>query len=331
MLRANHLIGVLMLAVLVAVASTAAFARPQENTTRAKKFEVGLIGDFPYAPEQQTEAQNLFDELNGERLAFVTHDGDIKSGSTACTDDVYEREYRRFEASENPFVYTPGDNEWTDCHRLPNPSPEEADPLNRLALLRRTFFSDGYSLGRKEIPLQRQSEAYPENARWRYGGVTFATLHVVGSNNNRPTTATPTIGNEEEWRARNSANIAWLKKTFGAAERQDSTAVMLVIQANIFEEDTQEPSGFAEFRDTLRRESIAFGKPVVLVHGDSHYFRIDKPLYAEEGDEGSRILNFTRVETFGDQDVHWVRATVDTRDPEVFSFQPEIVEENVTP
>ncbi len=106
---------------------------------------------------------------------------------------------------------------------------------------------------------------------------------------------------------------------------------MLVIQANIFEEDIAEPSGFTEFREALRQETIAFGKPVVLVHGDSHYFRIDKPLYAEEGSEDNRVLNFTRVETFGDADVHWVRATVDTRDDEVFSFEPEIVEENAAP
>ena len=326
-MRINRLLIFLLLAMLVAGAATAALARPQESSV--KRFEIGMIGDFPYAPDQQVQAQNLLDELNGEKLAFVTHDGDIKSGSTACTDDVYEREYRRFESSENPLVYTPGDNEWTDCHRPPNPSPEEADPLDRLALVRQTFFSDGYSLGRKEIPLQRQSEAYPENARWSYGDVTFATLHVVGSNNNRPQAANPTVGNEEEWRARNEANIAWLKETFDAAEREGSAAVMLVIQANIFEADTAQPSGFAEFRNALRRETIAFGKPVILVHGDSHYFRIDKPLYAEEGSDENRVLNFTRVETFGEKDVHWVRATVDTSDHEVFSFQPEIVEENM--
>jgi hypothetical protein len=56
----------------------------------------------------------------------------------------------------------------------------------------------------------------------------------------------------------------------------------------------------------------------VLVHGDSHNFRIDKPLYAEEGEEDSLILDFTRVETFGEHDVDWVRALVDTQNPEVF-------------
>jgi hypothetical protein len=331
----NLLWVVLVGAVLIAAMSTAALAEPEEKPAKKnelKQYEIGLIGDFPYDPAQQQQAHNLFEELNSEDLAFIAHAGDIKSGKTACTDDVYWREFRRFESSRNPLVYTPGDNEWTDCHHPPNPSPEEADPLDRLSHLRETFFSDGASLGREEMPLQRQSEEYPENARWSVGGargVTFATVHVVGSNNNRPTTENPTVGDEEEWRARNEANIAWLEQTFWEAERRDSEAVMVVIQANIFEGDDAVPSGFAEFKEVLRRETIAFGNPVVLVHGDSHYFRVDKPLYTEEGGEARRVLNFTRVETFGGKDVHWVRATVDIRDEDLFSFDPEIVEENL--
>ncbi|HKH12914.1 MAG TPA: metallophosphoesterase family protein [Rubrobacter sp.] len=289
---------------------------------------MALIGDIPYNTLQEEQTARLFAELDRERLAFIAHDGDIKSGSSACTDDVYQRELRRFEASKNPLVYTPGDNEWTDCHRPPNPTPEEADPLNRLAYLRGVFFSDDESLGRKEIPVKRQSDDYPENARWERGGVTFATLHLVGSNNNRPTTLPDgsVVGDEEEYRARNAANLEWLADTFDEARKNDSPAVMLVMQANPFEEDTAQPSGFADFKRALEEEVVAFGKPVVLVHGDSHMFRIDKPVISER-----RPLNFTRVETFGSPDVHWVRATVDPRDEEVFSFEPEIVQENVAP
>jgi hypothetical protein len=319
---------------LVAASAVVAVAEPPERGADGKgksRFDIALIGDFPYAPGQEEQADNLLDELNGEKLAFVGHVGDIKSGSSACTDDVYAREFERFESSGNPFFYTPGDNEWTDCHRPPNPSPEEADPLNRLALVRSTFFTDDESLGERTLPLRQQSEEYPENARWGYGGITFATLHVVGSNNNRPTADNPSIGNEGEWRARNEANMEWLREVFEEAERRDSAAVVLLIQANIFEEDTNEPSGFAEFREALKHETIAFEKPILLVHGDSHYFRVDKPLLAEEGDEDTRVMNFTRAETYGDADVHWIRASVDTRDPEVFTFQPEVVEENVAP
>lgn len=239
---------------------------------------------------------------------------------------MYQRELRRFENPRNPLVYTPGDNEWTDCHLPPNPTPEEADPLNRLEYLRGVFYADGESLGRKRIDLQRQSEEYPENARWERGGVTFATLHVVGSNNNRPTAANPAIGDEAEYEARNAANPEWLAETFDGARESGSPAVMVVIQANPFEEDTAEPSGFSDFKAALEEETVAFGKPVVLVHGDSHTFRIDKPVISS-----SRPMNFTRVETFGSPDVNWVRATVNPRDEEVFSFEPEIIEENVAP
>lgn len=326
-MRTSYPIAVLMLVLVAAFTSTAAFAEPKEKSG-SREFEIGLIGDIPYNALQEEQTARLFQELDSEKLAFIAHDGDIKSGSSACTDDVYQREFRRFEGSDNPLVYTPGDNEWTDCHRPPNPTPEEADPLNRLALVRATFFADNGSLGEREIALQRQSAEYPENARWSRGGVTFATLHVVGSNNNRPTTLPDgtVVGNEAEYEARNAANISWMRETFDAAKANGSPGVMLVIQANPFEEDTATPSGFTEFKVALEEEVTAFDGPVVLVHGDSHTFRIDKPVISE-----TRPLNFTRVETFGSPDVHWVRATVDPRDEKVFSFEPEIVEENVAP
>jgi hypothetical protein len=69
-----------------------------------------------------------------------------------------------------------------------------------------------------------------------------------------------------------------------------------------------------------------FGKPVVLVHGDSHYFRLDKPLVDARN---QRVMNFTRVETFGPPDMHWVRATVDSSDPNLFRFEPVVVKANV--
>lgn len=324
-MRRRYVTLALVLASLVALCATAALARP-DKAPAARGYDVALIGDIPYNALQEQQTARLFEELDDEKLAFIAHDGDIKSGSSACTDDVYQKELRRFEDSRNPLVYTPGDNEWTDCHRPPNPSPEEADPLNRLALVRETFFAADESLGRKAMPLERQSAEYPENARWSRGGVTFATLHVVGSNNNRPTAANPAIGNEAEYEARDAANIAWMRETFEEGKASGSPAVMLVIQANPFEEDTNQPSGFTAFKAALEEETVAFGKPVVLVHGDSHTFRIDKPVISER-----RPLNFTRVETFGSPDVHWVRATVDPRDDEVFSFEPEIIEENVTP
>jgi len=70
---------------------------------------------------------------------------------------------------------------------------------------------------------------------------------------------------------------------------------------------------------------------VAYVHGDSHYFRIDKPF---QDAQGRRLENFTRVETFGDNagngtnDVQWLKVTVDPRSREVFSYEAQIVPGN---
>ncbi len=65
---------------------------------------------------------------------------------------------------------------------------------------------------------------------------------------------------------------------------------------------------------------------MALGHGDSHTFRTERPVISER-----RPPIFTHVETLGGPDVHRVRATVDPRDEGVFSFEPELVEENVAP
>ena len=94
-----------------------------------------------------------------------------------------------------------------------------------------------------------------------------------------------------------------------------------------------QPDGFQEFLSALRDQVIAFRRPVAYVHGDSHYFRIDRPFL---DDQGRRLENFTRVETFGDNqgngnnDVHWLKVLVSPRTREVFAYQPQIVAANRT-
>jgi hypothetical protein len=61
--------------------------------------------------------------------------------------------------------------------------------------------------------------------------------------------------------------------------------------------------------------------------------RIDKPF---ETSAGQRLENFTCVETFGDHqengdnDVNWLKVTVDPSSREVFSYQQQIVPGNRT-
>lgn len=83
-------------------------------------------------------------------------------------------------------------------------------------------------------------------------------------------------------------------------------------------------------KPSLRAEVISFKLPVAYVHGDSHYFRVDKPFL---NSSGKRLENFTRVETFGDNagstnDVQWVKVLVDPKSSEVFAYQPQIVPAN---
>src|SRR5215813_13765794 len=75
------------------------------------------------------------------------------------------------------------------------------------------------------------------------------------------------------------------------------------------------------------KETVTFGKLVVYVHGDTHIYRVDKPLFGSTSRRS--IENFTRVATFGYPDTHWVRAIIDPKDPQVLSFRQEIVKENL--
>ena len=92
--------------------------------------------------------------------------------------------------------------------------------------------------------------------------------------------------------------------------------------------DDPRRSGFRDIVPVLERETRAFGKPVVLVHGDTHYFRIDKPLPFVDGPRSatapSLLRNFTRVETFGPVDLHWLRVRVSPANPNFFLFEPEV-------
>lgn len=84
--------------------------------------------------------------------------------------------------------------------------------------------------------------------------------------------------------------------------------------------------GFHEFLQVLEQEVIRFGKPVLLVHGDSYYFRYDKPLLNRNTQK--RIENFIRLEAFGASDIHWTRVTVNTKDPYIFQIRQELIKAN---
>ena len=318
-------------------------------------YAVGLWGDLPYSPLQATVGvPNLIADMNAHHLKFSVHDGDLKAGSNSlCDDALYHRARDTFDALLAPAMFTPGDNDWTDCDR---PSNGGYNSLERLDRERLILFSTPFSFGQRRLRQEVQTEALclglaglvpcVENRRWTVGRVTYATLNVQGSCNNLCDTAPDAA----EFAARNAANIKWLRETFAAAKTRRSAAVMLIAQANpgwdqsdptraplrdpkTLVETDGAPDGFKDYLLALRDEVIAFRKPVAYVHGDSHYHRIDKPLLDSAG---RRLENFTRVETFGDNagngnnDVQWLKVLVDPQSREVFSYQAMIVPGNRT-
>lgn len=312
---------------------------------KTDKFSIALIGDLPYSHAQEPEFVNLMADLDQAKIAFTVHDGDFKGGSVPCADDLYQLRLKQFNDSKHPFFYVFGDNEWTDCHRA---AAGAYNPFERLSYLRSLFSpNDHHSMGQKQLPLERQSAEFPENIRWNRGGVLFVGLHVPGSNNGLTTRADFKAAAEQEYAQRNAANLQWLQESFALATEQQAAGVMLFVQANMWDFiPAANLTGYEDFIVALTAETKAFGKPVVLVNGDSHYFRIDKPLPSKLPSEvkdtefpfimpwesgAPRLHNFTRVETFGNPNSHWVKATIDRQDPNVFSFEEQIVETNIAP
>jgi hypothetical protein len=344
------------------------------NQRSSRPYAIGLWGDLPYSDEQAAVLPNLIADMNSQDLAFTAHDGDLRqgSGSPNCAGNgIYTRAVTYFGSLHAPAVFTPGDNDWTDCDRK-SLGVDGRNSLQELDNERALFFSTPYTLG--QIRFLQEVQATPtckgfgsanansgpssdvakpqtatytdvpcvENRRWIVGRVMYATINIQGSCNN----LCDDYPDPVEYAARNAAGIQWMKDTFTTALAQDCVAVMFITQADpgfddtdatraptrnantLVEDDGQKATdGFHDFLVELRAQVIAFGRPVAYVHGDSHYFRVDKPLLDSTG---KRVTNFTRVETFGDHqptlgDVNWLKVNVDPSSREVFSYQPQIV------
>jgi hypothetical protein len=147
----------------------------------AADFTFATLGDTPYSDEEEKQFIGMIAEINRAQPAFVLHVGDFKSSWSPCSDALFQLRREQFALFHSALIYTPGDNEWSDCWK---PLGAARDPLERLQKLRKLFFADGYSLGQNRIALARQSAAYPEHARWAHQGILFATLNVPGGNNN---------------------------------------------------------------------------------------------------------------------------------------------------
>lgn len=286
-------------------------------------FSVAVIGDSPYGltPTDTADFVKYPGFINAINLdadvSMVLHSGDTHSGKQYCTEAYNSSIYTLWTAFKDPVIYTPGDNEWADCHKvkegggLYNATTKvidyqldasgnyidyaAGDPLANLDLVRAMFFANpGRSFG---TPVSVHSQAldydrahptdraYVENVWYEKSGVLFVTLNIPGGSNNDtdPWYGTPTmsVAQAREVADRSAANLRWLDTAFKQAAADNMSAVVIMEQADMWDLDGKPAAHIAQYKpfvDSIASHTAAFTKPVLLINGDSHAFRSDNPL-----------------------------------------------------
>lgn len=269
-------------------------------------FTFGFIGDTPYNRLDQQGLKRVMAGLDDTELDFVLHVGDIKSRGERCSDILLSDRLEMLDRSRHPLIYTPGDNEWTDCGWIDPDDPyAPGTPLDRLHWLRSHVYHRPESLGAKRMRVEQQrpmapqlsmkdyddprQPRLPENMRWRIGSLQFCTIHVVGSNN--AMFSTPAM--REAWALRQQANAIWLTETAVLARRYGAKGLVIATHANMGFEAAHN-NGWTATRQAIIATAADFGGPVAFLHGDTHIFRTDRLLLKSHG-----LENFFRVECFG--------------------------------
>lgn len=263
-------------------------------------YTFAVIGDIPYGPAQIANFPHVIQQINADpQVQWVDHLGDIKNGSSVCSDDYFQTIKADFDQFKDPFVYTVGDNEWTDCHR---PNNGAYNPLERLATIRQLFFpTPDRTLGQHPARVESQAaQGIPEDVRWEKADVEFAAVNIPGSDNSlAPWTGNtaPTPEQTVEVLSRTAAVIQEIHDAFADARANRDRAVTLLTQADMFDPTVTNPAfadyyGFQPIVAAIAREASNFRGPVYLFNGDSHVYNADHPLAA-----GSPWLAFYGITT----------------------------------
>ena len=328
------------------------------NEDSESQLTIAVFGDWPYNDLLLANAHLLTDSVNADRsVKLVLHVGDIHSGSQPCTSAGIlppiatsnpgwnQAVFQQFQKFRSPVVYTPGDNEWTDCHKAKEKA--SGDPLKELGSVRGLFFSrPGVTLGVNEMDVTTQAQAFNpnfpsdaqfvENVMWQDSRVVFATLNVPGSNNDTlpwaGAFANP-AAQAQEIADRSAANLRWLEAAFALADKRRAKAVVIGLQADMWDPAAVAPGadglgGYTPFVRRLAELALRFGKPVLLFNGDSHLFGADQPLAVPGSATGlihgtPAVPNLMRITVQGSTNApaEWLRVTIDTRkDTATFSW-----------
>lgn len=356
----------LRLAAFALLAGTALLAPPafagdhgdRFDHAEAGRFAFAVFGDWPYSQALLDNAHLLVNSVNNDRrVDLVIHVGDIHSGSMPCTSAFTlppietsnpgwnQSVFGAFQKFEAPLVYTPGDNEWSDCHKSKEKSA--GHPLRELASVRELFFSrPGVTLGLHPMKVWSQAEhfdpAFPadaqfvENVLWLQQDVLFFTLNVPGGSNDdtAPWSGifSDPVAQAQEVQDREAANLRWLDQAFQIAMHAHARAVVLSVQADMWDPEAAASDGAGLDRYTplvqeLATRTLQFRRPVLLLNGDTHLYESDRPLADPTSTTGvihntPPVPNLQRVVVQGSTNspAEWLRVTVDPRDPALFSW-----------
>jgi hypothetical protein len=299
---------IVFIVVVVAIAFLTKSAPPRPTPNPAGTFSFAALGDAPYYWWEDLRYRVLLRELDAYDLNFVLHVGDI--WWHPCTDAMYMNIRKRFDRMRHPVVYTPGDNEWTDCWE---PGSGGYAPLERLERIRQIFFS-----GPSRIPQVRQPE-FIENARWTREGIVFATVNVVGSMNAMKRFPKRTPADDAAAKHRTEAAAAWMREAFAEARRTNARAVVIALHGvPPFEIiDKEYWLAYQPFTTALADEARRYPKPVLVIHGDDHTYTVDHPVQGAP--------NLTRLEVPGSPEVGWVRVYVTPNRAMPFAFEEHLV------
>lgn len=292
---------------------------------RAETFNFIALGDLPYGSDDTAgvKYRALITQINTLHPEFSIHVGDFKAGSAQCSNEEFARQRSHFDLFKGALIYTPGDNDWTDCGRKSNGS---YDPLERLDKLRAQFFNADTSLGQAPLSIVTQAKAMPdyslyiENQRWQFASTLFTTLHIVGSDNRfAPNNAIA----EKEFLARDQANIAWMKETFRIAAEKNIQTLVFAFQADVIRGMSRsgalaEKTGFhASIERTLLPLAKEFKGSVLIIHGDSHIFEFDQTFLLNS----QVIKNVYRLEVPGAKTTAAVNVTIQEGNAGPFSVK----------
>jgi Calcineurin-like phosphoesterase len=239
------------------------------STPALTPFSVAVIGDMPYGLSPSNNAGVLddtqfkaipafFTNINKDAdVSTVMHLGDIHSGSEPCTETFNRSVAAQLATLKFPIVYTPGDNEWSDCHKpkqaIDAPSAQAKDPIFNLDLVRSIFFPTPGKAINGSLDVRSQAvdfdPAFPadkkfvENVWWMKSGVLFVTMNVPGGSNNNNdiwlAASTRTAVQVQEVAERSAANIRWLNSAFKNAKAMGAIGVVVQVQGDMWDLDSK--------------------------------------------------------------------------------------------